>query len=148
VVRRNERGGGYGGVLVDDARLDEALDCLYGGGVDYSAEGADRIGTVHDVAANRRVLHDGRGDHDDIVGRASELLDDQVDHLAERGIFVLEELRYAKEERGGFLPSPTLAGEEQQCELGQDLSSLSIDSGLRSHADIPLCISAATRDSG
>jgi hypothetical protein len=86
---------------------------LYGGGVNDSAEGADRIRAVYNVAADRGVLHDGRGDHDDIVSGASELLDDQVDHLAERGIFVLEELRDAKEEGGGFLSSPTLTREEQ-----------------------------------
>lgn len=111
------------GVLVDYARLDETLNGLDGGGVDDTAEGADRIRAVHDVAANRRVLHNRRGDHDDIVGGASELLDDQVDHLAERGIFVLEQLGDAEEEGRGFLAPPALAGEEQEGELGEDDSA-------------------------
>jgi len=125
VVRRDECRRGDRGVLVDNARLDETLDRLHGGGIDDSAEGADRIGAVHDIAADRSVLHDGGRDHDDIVGRARQLLDDEVDHLAERGILVLEELGYAEEEGGGFLASPALAREEQQCELRQDLAIVS-----------------------
>jgi hypothetical protein len=124
VVCRDEGGRGYGGVFVDDARLDQTLDCLDGRGINYSAEGADRIRAVYDITADGRVLHDGGGDHDDIVGRPRELLDDQIDHLAQRGILVLEELRYTEEERGGLLPSPALASEEEQGELGQDLRSL------------------------
>lgn len=123
VVRGDEGGRGHRGVLVDYARLDETLNGLYGRGVDDAAEGADGIWAVHDVAADRRVLHDGRGDHDDIVGGARKLLDDQIDHLAERGIFVLEQLGDAEEEGRGFLPAPALAGEEQQGQLGQDHST-------------------------
>jgi hypothetical protein len=123
MVRRDEGGRGHGGVLVDYARLDETLDGLHGRGVDDAAEGADGVGAVYDVAADGCVLHYGGGDHDDIVGGASELLDDQVDHLAERGILVLEQLRYAKEEGCGFLASPALSGEEQQGQLGQDHST-------------------------
>jgi hypothetical protein len=124
VVRRDESGGGYGGVLVDDARLDETLDGLYGGGVDNAAQGTDGVGAVHDIAANGGVLHDGGGDHDHVVGRARQLLDDQVHHLAQRCILVLEQLRDAEEERGGFLASPALAGEQEQGQLGEDHSAL------------------------
>jgi hypothetical protein len=113
VVRRDEGGRSYRGVLVDNARLDKTLDRLDGGGINNSAEGADRIGAVYDVAADRGVLHDRRCDHDDIVSGAGQLFDDQIDHLAERGILVLEQLRYTKEERGGFVSSPALAREEQ-----------------------------------
>lgn len=127
VVGRDERSRGDGGVLVDYARLDQTLDGLDGGSVNDTAESADRIGAVDDVAADRGVLHDGGSNHDDIVGRACELLDDEVDHLAERGIFILEELGDAKEEGGGFLPAPALAGEEQQGELGEDLADMSWD---------------------
>lgn len=124
VVRRDEGGGGYRGVLVDNARLDETLDGLDGGGIDNAAQGADGVGAVDDVAADRGVLHDGGGDHDHVVSRAGQLLDDQVNHLAQRGIFVLEQLGDAEEEGGGFLASPALAGEEQQRELGEDHSAL------------------------
>jgi hypothetical protein len=124
VVGRDEGGRGDGGVFVDNARLDEALNRLHSRGVNDAAEGADRIGAVYDVAADGRVLHDGRGDHDDIVGRARELLDDQVDHLAQRGILVLEELGDAEEEGRGFLAAPVLAGEEEEGQLGQDLDAL------------------------
>jgi hypothetical protein len=84
---------------------------LYGGGVDDAAEGADGIWAVYDIAADGGVLHDGRGDHDDIVSGASELLDDQVNHLAQGRIFVLEELGYAEEECCGLLSTPTFASE-------------------------------------
>jgi hypothetical protein len=124
VVCRNEGRGGDGGILVDDARLDEALNRLHGRGINDAAKGADCIGAVYDVAADGGVLHDGGGDHDDIVGGASELLDDQVDHLAERGILVLEELRDAEEEGRGFLAAPVLAGEEEESQLGEDLDAL------------------------
>lgn len=97
---------------------------MYGGGVDDSAEGADRVGAVYDVAADGGVLHDGGCDHNDIVGGASQLLDDQVDHLPESRILVLKKLRDSEEEGGGFLSSPALTSEEQQGKLGQDLSSL------------------------
>lgn len=124
VVGRDEGGRGYRGVLVDNARLDETLDGLYGGGIDNAAQGTDGVGAVDDIAGDGGVLHDGRGDHDHVVGGASELLDDQVDHLAQRCILVLEQLGDAEEEGGGFLTSPALAGEEQQGELGEDHPAL------------------------
>jgi hypothetical protein len=124
VVRRDERGGGHRGVLVDDARLDETLDGLYGGSIDDAAQSTDGVCTVYDVAAYGGVLHDGGGDHNNIVGRASELLDNQVDHLTKGGILVLEQLGNAEEECCGFLASPALARKQQQCELGEDHSAL------------------------
>lgn len=125
MVRRNERCRGYGGVLVDNARLDETLNCLYGGSIDDAAQSANSVRAVYDIAAHRGVLHDGGCDHDDIVSGASELLDDQIHHLAERRILVLEKLRDTKKQRCGFLASPALAREEEQCELGEDHSTLS-----------------------
>jgi hypothetical protein len=148
VVGRDEGGRGDGGVLVDNARLDEALNGLHSRGVNDAAEGADGIGAVYDVAADGRVLHDGRGDHDDIVGRARELLDDQVDHLAQRGILVLEELGDAEEEGRGFLAAPVLAGEEEEGQLGQDLDALAGACWCFATQDIPLGISAGRRGSG
>ena len=125
MVCRDQRGGGHGRVLVDNACLDKALDGLHGRGIDYSAEGADRIWAVYDIATDGGVLHDGGSDHDDIVGRASELFDDEIDHLAEGGIFVLEELRDAEEEGRGFLSSPALAREEKQSKLCENLPDVS-----------------------
>jgi hypothetical protein len=66
---------------------------LYGGGVNDSAEGADGVGAVDNLAADGHILHYGSGDHDHVVGGARELLDDEVHHLAEGGVLVLEELR-------------------------------------------------------
>ena len=125
VVRRNESGGGYGGVLVDNARLDETLDRLYGGSINNAAQSTNGVRAVYNIAADRCVLHDGGCDHDNIVGGASELLDDQVHHLAQRCILVLEELRDTEEQCCGFLTSPALACEQQQCQLGEDHSALS-----------------------
>ena len=125
VVRRDESGGGYGGVLVDNARLDETFDRLHGGGIDDAAQRTDSVGAVYDIASNGGILHDRGCDHDHVVSGAGELLDDQVHHLAERCILVLEQLRDTKEECGSFLTPPAFAREQEQCELGEDHSALS-----------------------
>lgn len=49
-----------------------------------------------------------------------QLLDDKVDHLSQAGIFVLEELRDAEEEGGGFVGRELLAGVEEEGDLGQE----------------------------
>lgn len=55
------------------------------------------IGPVNRIGAPSRILHDRTGDHNDIFGGAGKLLDDEMDHLAEAGIFVLEQLRNTEE---------------------------------------------------
>lgn len=113
VVGRYESGRRNGGGLVDNGRLDVALDSLDGGSVDNATQSTDGVGTVYDVASDSSVLHDTAGDHDDVLGGVGELLDDQVDHLAKGSIFVLEQLGDAEEERGGFVLGEFFAGEEQ-----------------------------------
>lgn len=56
------------------------------------AKGSYGVGFVQDIATNGSILHDATGDHDDIFGSIGQFLDDQVHHLPEGGIFVLEEL--------------------------------------------------------
>lgn len=50
--------------------------------IDDAAEGADGIRTVDGVGATASILHDGAGNHNDILGRVGQLLDDKVDHLS------------------------------------------------------------------
>jgi hypothetical protein len=119
VVGRDESSRRDGGSLVDNGRLDVALDGLDGRGVNDAAQGSDGIGAVDDVAADSSVLHDAAGDHDDILSRVGELLDDQIDHLTEGGILVLEQLGDAKEEGSSLILRKLLAGEEQQREFGE-----------------------------
>lgn len=79
------------------------------------------IRPVHDVAAHRRgVLHNAARHHNHILGRIGQLLDDQIDHLAEGGILVLEELADAEEERGGLVGGELLAGEEEEGDFGEE----------------------------
>lgn len=86
--------------------------------VDNSAQSTDGIGPVDCVAAASGVLHHGAGDHDNILGRIGQLLDDQEHHLPQTSIFVLEELRDAEEERGGLLRGEGLSSVKEQGNLG------------------------------
>jgi hypothetical protein len=88
--------------------------------INNATQRTNGIGAVDNIAAYGRVLHDAAGDHDDILGGVGQLLDDQIDHLAERGIFVLEQLRDAEEEARGFVGRELLAGEEEQRDLGEE----------------------------
>lgn len=87
--------------------------------IDDTAQGSNGIGAVNGVAAATCVLHNCARDHDDVLGRVGQLLDDKVDHLAEARIFVLEQLRDAEEEGGGFGGGESLARVEEEGNLGQ-----------------------------
>lgn len=86
----------------------------------YPAQRSNGVCPVNNIASHGCVLHNTAGDHDDIFGGIGELLDDKVDHLAQGGIFVLKQLRNAKEERGGFICREPLAGEEEEGDFGQE----------------------------
>jgi hypothetical protein len=60
--------------------------------INNATEGADRVRAEDHVGAAAGILHDGARDHDDVLGGAGQLLDHQVNHLAETGILILEEL--------------------------------------------------------
>ena len=104
-----------------------------GEGISYinnATQGADGIGAVDGVGAAAGILHDGAGDHDDVLGGAGELLDDEVNHLAQAGILVLEELRDAEEERGRLSGGELLARVEEEGDLGEeDTASSRLDGG-------------------
>lgn len=98
--------------------------------IDNPAEGADGVGSIDGLGAAASVLHDGAGDHDNVLGGVGELLDDQVDHLAEAGILVLEQLRDAEEEGGGFVGRELLPGVEEKGDLGEEnATSSGLDRG-------------------
>lgn len=86
--------------------------------VDDSAEGSNGIGSVYGLAATSSILHNCASNHDDILGRVGELLDDKVDHLSEAGIFVLEEFGDSEEESGCFSGREGFASVEEQGDLG------------------------------
>lgn len=88
--------------------------------INDSAERADRIRSVEDVAAHGCILHDGARDHDDIVGGAGHLLEDEVNHLAEGGILVLEQLRDAEEEVGCFVLGEFLSSKYEESDLCEE----------------------------
>lgn len=98
--------------------------------INNATEGADRIRAEDHVGAAASILHDGARDHDDVLGGAGQLLDHQVDHLAETGILVLEELRDAEEERRGLVGRELLARVEEESDLGEeDSASSRLDRG-------------------
>lgn len=60
--------------------------------IDNAAQSPDGIGSEDSVGATAGILHDGAGDHDDVLGGVGQLLDHQVHHLPQAGILILEEL--------------------------------------------------------
>jgi len=54
------------------------------------------------------------------LGSLSKFLEDQIDHLAERRVLVLEEFGNAKEKGGGFVGRELLAGEEKYADFGEE----------------------------
>lgn len=88
--------------------------------IDNAAEGPDGVGPVDRIGTASRILHDCARDHDNVLGGAGQLLDDQVNHLAQAGILVLEELRDAKEERRRFGGREFLARIEEQSDLCEE----------------------------
>ena len=88
--------------------------CTY---VYYATQRPDSVRSVYNIASHRCVLHYTARNHDDILGGTGQLLDDKVDHLAEGGILVLEQLGDAEEEVGGFPGRELLTSEEEEGNL-------------------------------
>lgn len=88
--------------------------------VDDATQGTNGIGPEDRLGTTARVLHDRARHHYYVLGGASKLLDDEVHHLAEARILVLEELRDAEEEGGGFVPRELLPRVEEERDLGQE----------------------------
>jgi hypothetical protein len=94
----------------------QATPCTH---VYYATQCPDSVRSVNNITPHRRVLHDAARNHNNILGGTGQLLDDKVDHLAEGGIFVLEQLGDTEEEVGGFPRRELFAGEEKQSDLGE-----------------------------
>ena len=71
------------------------------------------------TAHSSGILHNTAGNHNDILRLLTQLFDDEIHHLTERGIFILEQLRDAEEEGCGFVLGEFLAGEEQEGDFGE-----------------------------
>ena len=117
--------------LVDNGCLDVAFNGLDSGSVDDATKSTDGVGTVYDITSDSRVLHDTAGDHNNILGGVGKLLDDQVDHLAEGGIFVLEQLGDAEEEGGGFILRKFLACHKQEGDFSEQDTAFARRNGRR-----------------
>lgn len=142
VVGRDECRRGHGRCLVHNGGLDISLDRLYCGRlytsplawsylpilppskltyIDNPTQRSNGIRPVDHITPHRSsILHDRAGDHDDILGGIGQLLDDQIHHLPETGIFVLEQLRDSEEEGCGFVGRKLLACKEEEGDLGQE----------------------------
>jgi len=98
----------------------ETRESWAGSYINNATEGADRIRAEDYVGATAGILHDGARDHNYVLGGTGQLLDHQVNHLAETGILVLEELRDAEEERCGLVGRKLLARVEEEGDLGEE----------------------------
>lgn len=125
MVTRHQSSRRDGRRLVHNGSLDIPLNCLHGGSIYDAAESSNSIGAVDDITSHGSILHNGAGNHDDIFGGVGKLLDDQVDHLAQRGILVLEQFGDAKEEGGCFVGGELLAGREQEREFREEDATFS-----------------------
>lgn len=111
-------------------RLAQLLAARISTHVHDAAQSTNGVWSVDGLCAATSVLHDGAGDHDDILSGVGQLLDDKVDHLAKAGIFVLEEFRDAKEQSCGLVCRERLAGVEEEGDFGKkDATSSGLDWG-------------------
>lgn len=58
--------------------------------IDNTTQGPDGIWPVNNVGTTTSIFHDRAGDHNNILGGVGQLLDNEVHHLSQAGIFVLE----------------------------------------------------------
>lgn len=87
--------------------------------INDTAQGSNSVGSEDGIAAAAGILHDCAGNHDDILGRVGQLLNDEVDHLSEARILILEQLRDAEEKGGCFIGRELLPGIEEKSNLGE-----------------------------
>ena len=91
----------------------------------YPTQCPDGIGTIEDIASNSSIFHNATSDHDDIVCGASQFFENQIHHLSQTGIFVLEKLRNAKEQIGCFIFGESFASEQEENDFGKQYPALS-----------------------
>ena len=87
--------------------------------VDYPTKSSDGISSIENVTSDRRIFHDTACHHDSIFSCICQLFNNQVNHLPQGGIFVLEELRDAKKEGCCFIGWELLPGKEKESNLGK-----------------------------
>lgn len=145
MVGRHQRGGRNRRRLIDDSGLDQSLNTmdsrsLYSSApitptrkvdayINNAAEGTDSVRAVENITTHGGILHDNTRRHNHILGSPSKLLQDEIDHLAQRGILVLEQLRNAEEERGSLVRGELLPGEQEDGNFGQERATCSRGDG-------------------
>lgn len=80
----------------------------------------DRIRPIQNITTNSRILHNNTRRHNRILRGICQLLQDQIDHLSQRGVLILEQLRDTEEKRGGLVRRELLPGEQENGDLGQE----------------------------
>jgi hypothetical protein len=85
--------------------------------IDNAAESTDGVRAIENITTDGGVLHDNARRHYNIFGGAGQLLQDEIDHLAQGGVLVLEQLRDAEEERGRLICRELLPGEDEDGNL-------------------------------
>lgn len=93
---------------------------MTGAYINDAAQRADSIRPVENITANSGILHNNTGGHDRVLCGICQLLQDQVYHLAQRGILVLEQLRDAEKERRGLICRELLPRKQEHSNLRQE----------------------------
>lgn len=92
--------------------------------IDYPAKSSYRICFIQNIASDRGIFHYAASDHDDIFCGVCQFLYDQIHHLPQGGIFVLEKLGYAEEKGGGLVRRESLPSKEEQRNFGKENTAL------------------------
>ncbi len=85
---------------------------------------SDGIRFEDDLAIDAGIFDDALRNHNGIGCGRRQVLEDQVHHLAQRRVLVLEELRDAEEEVRRFLWRELLLREKEERDLGEQDSAV------------------------
>lgn len=88
--------------------------------IDNPTKRPNRIRPVQNITTNSRILHDNTRRHDRILRGIRQLLKNQIHHLSQRGVLILEQLRDTEEQRGSLVRGELLPGEHENRDLGQE----------------------------
>lgn len=88
--------------------------------INNSTKRPNRIRPVQNITTNSRILHNNTRRHDRILRGTRQLLKNQIHHLSQRGVLILEQLRDTEEERGSLVRGKLLPGEQENRDLGQE----------------------------
>lgn len=87
--------------------------------VNDTAQRPDGVRAEDGIGTTASILHNSASDHDDVLGRVGQLLNHQMHHLPQAGIFVLEKLRDTEEQGRCLRSRELLTRVEEKSDFGQ-----------------------------